>query len=257
MSVTKGTNPVTGTVEPEVETPVVEAPEVEVPEVEVPEPVVVFEGDTVTIDGVLVDRKKLDGKLVGKFKGVETTFGDIAELILVCQEAKVWLDPKVTDENGKAFKNWATYLSNRLSKYPLANKALSKTMVEALLKAGSSQRNAAQASNKSLGYVHSVSNELKGKDKGEGNATGKGKRAARPNDGTPEQDEAGLASTPATEGKKIATQAVNALLKADDAVGDMAPADRDRVIEAAKQTLAIFKKMVEIDPGTEADAPAA
>ena len=229
----------------------IETPEVtevqanEVEATEVPEPVIVFDGDTVTVDGVVVDRKKLDTKLVGKFKSVETTFSDIGALIVECQEAKVWLDPKVTDAEGKPFKNWAAYLSNRLSEYPLANKALSKTMIETLLAAGMSVRAAARAANVSHGKAFTVSQEMKGK--------GKGKRAPRPNDGTVEQDEAGLASTPATNAKKIATQVVNALAKADGAVGDMSAEDVDLVIAAATQTLGIFQGMKDAQ-SAEADA---
>ena len=256
MSTTKGNNPVTGTVGT-VEVVEVEATQVEATQAvdeATDEAVIVFEGDTVTIDGVLVDRKKLDTKLVGKFKSAETTLTDISVLIAECQEAKVWLDPKVRDDNGNAFKNWATYLSDRLSKYPLANKALSNTMLKALLAAGMSVRAAGRAAHVSHGKAHSVNQELKGENGG--------KRAPRPNDGTgstedPKQDEAGLSSTVATDAKKAATQAVNALLKVDGLVVDMAQVDRDRVIAAAEHTIGILKGMTAVQGTEPAEADAA
>lgn len=183
-----------------------------------------------------VNRKALDAKLVGSFKSAQLTLEKVSALILECQESEVWKDEKVTNADGKPFRSWGAYLADRLSTYPLVNKALSKPMVAALLEAGVSVRAAAKAADVSKSTASNVNQERKGK------------RPARPNDGTAKpakgkQDTDGVGSTPAQEATKAVTQAVNALKRVNDSVADMSVTELDLLAEKLAETAGIVSGM--------------
>lgn len=189
---------------------------------------------TTTSEAETIDRKKLDTKLVGSFKSSQLTLERVSVLIVECQENQVWKDPKVTDADDKPFKSWGAYLADRLSQYPLVNKALSKPMVAELLTAGVSVRAAAKAANVSKSTASNVNQEIKGKRPASTGAKG----------GKGKQDTDGVGSTPAQEATKAVTQAVNALKKVNDAVADMSAAELQLLSEKLAETGGIIAGMV-------------
>lgn len=204
-------------------------------------------GTTNGAESEVIDLKKLDTKLVGSFKSANLSLEKIAVLIVECQEREVWLDENVTNSAGKPFKTWGAYLADRLGQYPLVNKALKGPMVAMLLEAGVSVRAAAKAADVSKSTASNINQERKGK------------RAARPNDGTEgTQDTEGLGTTAAQDAKKAATQAVNALKKVNDLVADMSGPDLERLVIALAESTGIVASMQELNATTvEADKDAA
>lgn len=218
---TEGNNPVTG-----------EVNNVEVEVTEVP-----TEGTDGAVELTDRQRKALDSKLVKFLASADKKTADLVTealtLIDECIAGDVWT--VALDAAGNPYADGYTYVLSRIEAAPNFHKSIAHPIAERLL-------GLVDEKGKKVFSVRKVE-EATGVSRGKLNEMNQtAKREARVNDGTStEADEAKVDE--AAVAKKVATQTVAALVKADDAVQDMVEADIDKVIAAAEHTIGVFKGM--------------
>lgn len=172
------------------------------------------------------EAKRLDTRLLNTLKSAEQSMTKLSEAIAACKEGDVW---KLTvDAEGKPFKSWAAYLSDRLSTQPLMHKVVRNAVIKELLDAGMSIRATAKAVGASVGTVAGAKAEAEG-------------RAARPGG-----DTAGLTPTAQQIATKAVTQAMNALKRVKDHVADMSDAELAKLNIELTETTNIVRGIVNL-----------
>jgi hypothetical protein len=212
----------------------IEAPAgVEVPEVEVVE----------------IDRVELDLELQAGLTSTQLSLESLAGMRVACQEARVWEDPNVTDDEGNPFQSEGHWLAHRVSKFPLVEKAMAPEFALALLEAGVSVRATEEALNGQIkkSAISEINVARKGrktsKDKAaEGEASTEGGAPAS------DKDVKGKGSTPQQEAKKAASQVVKALAHFADLIADATAEDITRVRAAWAEHSATIDAMEATNP---------
>lgn len=173
---------------------------------------------------LIADAKKLDNRLATTLKSAEGAMNKVAEAIAAAKEGNVW--QHVTDSEGKPFKSWQAYLTDRLSAQPLMHKVVRNAVIKELLDAGVSIRAAAAATGVSVGTAAGVAKEG---------------REARPGG-----DTAGVASTPAATAAKAVAQMQNAAKRVKDTAADMSDADLAKLNIELTETANIVRGLINL-----------
>lgn len=183
---------------------------------------------------LIADAKKLDNRLATTLKSAEGAMNKVAEAIAAAKEGNVW--QHVTDSEGKPFKSWQAYLTDRLSAQPLMHKVVRNAVIKELLDAGVSIRAAAAATGVSVGTAAGVAKEG---------------REARPGG-----DTAGVAPTAAQTAAKAVSQAFNASKRIKDTAQDMSDADLKKLDLELTETVNIVRGLLKLRAQATAKATA-
>ena len=185
--------------------------------------------------------KRFDGTLVKAIENTAKSVDGLAVAIVNCQlPVQVEVNGElvdgpapwqlVVDDEGKPFASWADYLAARMAVHTFLHKLVRDEVITILLDHGMSIRQAAKATNSSVGTVAGVKN---------------GTRAAQPSG-----ESAGTESTPVSAASKLVKQVLNATDKLRDKVADMTDADLEKLrldlVDTAKKVAAMQKLRVQI-----------
>jgi hypothetical protein len=203
--------------------------------------------DTLVKVGELqIDRAQLDKTVQSALKKEE---GNLAYLLQLMDDSfwsQIWLDPRVTDKDGKPFATWGKWYADRVKAYPIAKSAITPTFVKSML-VNASVREVVAACGMSRGYVHELNLERQGKQ------TTKQKRAASKQGGSKTADQA------KQEVADQANQTADALAKGSDlsrivtALVPLVTKAIDLIAEMDSDTLATFQRAM-VAGNTAADA---
>ena len=159
--------------------------------------------------------KRHDASLVKALESVAKSIDGLAVAIANCQTPIREGGPApwqlVTDEEGRPFPTWQKYLEARLAPHTFLHKVLRDEVIVLLLESGMSIRQAAAATNSSVGT-----------------AAGAKKRAAQPGG-----ESAGVEATPASANAKLVTQVINVSVKVVDKVDSFSDTELEQLRLAA------------------------
>lgn len=167
---------------------------------------------------------KLDKRLSTTLASAEKSLNNLAEAIAAAKDGDVW--KHVTDAEGKPFKSWQKYLTDRLSAQPLMHKVVRNAVIKELVDAGVSIRAAAEATGVSVGTAAGVAKEG---------------REARPGG-----DTAGVAPTASQTASKAVTQAINAAKRVKDTAQDMSDTDLKKLDLELTETVNILRGLLNL-----------